>query len=147
MGNFEKVVRTRYKHPGFITKLYNAMICYREVDNGLDLLKNVHCFKILSFDDQDDVIDSFSSLHHSLAVKLSKHSYREKEWHEFYKQLVFIFELEHELMQRQEIKWNPNNISTSNSRTDNTKSSNMKDISSGKSVYPDIIKSVSMAEN
>ena len=48
----------------------------------------------MSFDDQDDVIDSFSSLHHSIAIHHAEHSYEEESWRQFYDSLELLFSAE-----------------------------------------------------
>lgn len=68
MGNFDEEVLNRYSRSGLILKLYRILSCFWHIDNAECLLANNDCYKIMSFDDQDDVLDLFSSLHHSVAV-------------------------------------------------------------------------------
>jgi len=74
MGDWQRLVEDRVKYSGCLVKLYKAFSCFWHIDNSLGVVK-ADCYKILTFDEQDDVFDSFSSLHHSVAEKLSKYDY------------------------------------------------------------------------
>lgn len=67
MGNFDEEVLNRYSRSGLILRLYRLLSSYWYIDNAESLLKNSDCYKILTFDHQDDVLDIFSSLHQSVA--------------------------------------------------------------------------------
>lgn len=95
MGDFDEEVLNRYSRSGLILKLYRILSCFWHIDNAEPLISNDQCYKIMTFDDQDDVLDLFSSLHHSVAEKHSKEDYgRRTSWFKFYKSLVYIFDLE-----------------------------------------------------
>lgn len=68
LGKLDNMAMNRYGRSSLIMPLYRLGSCFWHVDNGRSLLQNRKAYKILTFDDQDDVIDSFSSLHHSIAV-------------------------------------------------------------------------------
>lgn len=72
-----------------------------EVDNAKGVIDNVSAYKILTFDDQDDVLDTFSSLHHSVAEKLSDCNYNTKKWLKFYNSLCLVFDTENELYEKE----------------------------------------------
>lgn len=95
MGNFDEEVLNRYSRSGLILKLYRILSCFWHIDNAEPLYSNRECYKIITFDDQDDVLDLFSSLHHSVAEKYSEEDYGHRtSWLKFYKSLVYIFDLE-----------------------------------------------------
>lgn len=67
MGKLTKLASNRYGRSKVLLHLYKMLSLFWYVDNGEALMKNKECYKILSFDDQDDVVDTFSSIHHSIA--------------------------------------------------------------------------------
>jgi hypothetical protein len=75
MGNFEKIVKQKFQTNRFVLMYYRLWGNYIEVDNAQGVINAKKCYKILAFDDQDDVFDTFSSLHHSIAEKTSKNNY------------------------------------------------------------------------
>lgn len=58
------------------------------------------CFKILTCDSLDDVVDNFSSLNLGVAQKYAVHSYSENKWNTFYKALCTLHDLEATLYSR-----------------------------------------------
>lgn len=67
MGNFTELASAKVGRNKFMTFLYKVLVGFNLVDNGIKLQQNQKCFKILTFDDDDDVVDSFASLHNSVA--------------------------------------------------------------------------------
>lgn len=57
------------------------------------------CLKIFTFDDEDDVIDTFASLHHSVALQQISEDYTTDDWRKFYESLHMLFEMEHQMHQ------------------------------------------------
>jgi hypothetical protein len=55
---------------------------------------NAKCFKILTCDPKDDVVDNFSSLPVGVACKISKTDYSDEKWKAFYQALCLIFDIE-----------------------------------------------------
>ena len=72
LGRLDLLAYNRYGRSNLIMPIYRLISCFWNVDNGASLLVNQNCYKILSFDDQDDVIDMFSSLPHAVAAKHAK---------------------------------------------------------------------------
>jgi len=66
MGSFDKIVARKYGNSN-LYYLYKVLSCWWDIDNAEGVVKNSDCFKILCFDDKDDVFDSFCSLHHKVA--------------------------------------------------------------------------------
>ena len=60
-------------------------------------IENNNCYKIHCFDNNDDVVDIYSSHHHEVSKKCSKIDYTTKDWVKFFESLVLIFEIESEL--------------------------------------------------
>ena len=78
--------------------IYRFISCFWNVDNGAALLSNKDCYKILSFDEQDDVIDMFSSLPHAVASKNSTQQYsKDPVWRKFYLALCYLFKLDSDI--------------------------------------------------
>ena len=101
MGSFENIAITRAKSNIFqsqILTLYHIISNFWCVNNGEDIYKNKNCYKILTFDEEDDVVDLYASLHHQVAEVHSKTDYNQKEWKQFYQSLSLLFDLEDRLM-------------------------------------------------
>ena len=94
MGVFDNVVLNRFNKSQNVLRLYRIFSCFWHIDNSKPILVNKNCYKILTFDEQDEVIDVDSSIHHGIAKYNSRVNYRTKEWKKFYQSLVFIFDLE-----------------------------------------------------
>lgn len=97
MGNFETIVNQKFQSNWGMRHFYRLFTNYQEVDNAEGVVQNKNCYKILCFDDQDDVFDTFCSLHHSIASKLSREKYDSLKWRQFYFSLQLLFELEKDL--------------------------------------------------
>jgi len=70
------------------------------LNNGpIEFIENKECYKIHCFDQDDDLIDIFSSHHHEIAKSFSRINYQTEDWKKFYESLKFIFEIERELFQ------------------------------------------------
>ena len=93
LGRLDSAASNRYGRSTMLLPLYRLISCFWRVDNGEALLKSPESYKILSFDDQDDVIDTFSSLHHSIAVKHAR-DYDTAFWRQFYDSLLILIEAE-----------------------------------------------------
>jgi len=94
LGKLDNMAMNRYGRSPLIMPVYRLGSCFWHVDNGMSLLKNEHAYKIMTFDDQDDVIDTFSSLHHSIAVAHATNKYDEQSWRQFYEALSLFFKAE-----------------------------------------------------
>lgn len=86
--------------------MYRLLSCFWHIDTSKPIVSNSKCYKILTFDEQDEVIDVYSSIHHGIAKYNSRVNYRTKEWRKFYESLVFIYDLEKELFDFQASKEN-----------------------------------------
>lgn len=98
MGDFDKLIVNRYSvGKGFMLKLYKFLSCKWYANNVDALMKNEKCYKIHTFDQNDDVVDVFSSTHHGISAKCSSIDYNDSNWFKFYKSLNFLYEIENEL--------------------------------------------------
>lgn len=80
-----------------MVNLYKVLSCKWYANNGVGFIENKNCYKIHCFDENDDIVDVFSSHHHEIAAKHSLIQYDTEDWQRFYESLKFIFELESEL--------------------------------------------------
>ena len=95
MGDFDQVVLNRFSRSHALLKLYRYISNMWYIDNSFSLVNNSSkCYKILMFDDQDEVIDVWSALHHQVAARYSKINYQSRDWTQFYRSLVTLFQLE-----------------------------------------------------
>jgi len=101
MGSFDQLVTHRYKGAfrGQVLSLYRLLSNFWGVDNGENIYNNPNCYKILTFDEEDDVVDLYASLHHQVAEVHSKHDYATSDWKQFYSSLALIFDFEDQLVQ------------------------------------------------
>ena len=103
MGDFDHMVTSKYAGTGYIGSLvlfiYRCLSCFWYIDNGEGILEASDCYKIFTFDEQDDVVDIFASLHHSVSKKYSRYQYKTGQWHLFYESLKTLFEYEQQLSQ------------------------------------------------
>jgi pimeloyl-ACP methyl ester carboxylesterase len=67
MGLFDNVVLNRFTKSQCLLALYRLLSRFWHIDNSKPLLQNKSCYKILTFDEQDEVIDIGSSMHHGVA--------------------------------------------------------------------------------
>ena len=100
MGNFENIVANRYlagsRH---MVRLYRMLSCKWRANNVEGFLENSKCYKIHCFDENDDVVDIFSSHHHEVAKQHCSINYETLDWKKFYESLITLFEIEDELYQ------------------------------------------------
>lgn len=94
MGNFKSIISQRYPNSKFMGFMYRLLSLDWNINNLDGFLENNNCFKINCFDQNDDIVDVFSSHHHEIARRLSKIDYNTNEWQQFYQSLKFIFEVE-----------------------------------------------------
>jgi len=74
------------------------LTCFLKLNNGpKEFIENRECYKIHCFDQDDELIDIFSSHHHEIAKSFSRINYQTEDWKKFYESLKFIFEIEREL--------------------------------------------------
>ena len=160
MGNFDEEVLNRYARSGLMLKIYRILSCFWHIDNAEPLYRNKDCYKIMTFDEQDDVLNLFSSLHHQVAGKYSKEDYgRRTSWLKFYKSLAYIFDLELSLSEQQESEFmlrkkygNADRPAGSGSRAFNRRRQGQRTASSGvqkmiqQSHYSEILASIDQAE-
>lgn len=57
-------------------------------------MENKACYKIHCCDQNDDVVDIFSSNHHDIAAEYSKIDYNNEDWQKFYRSLCFLVQIE-----------------------------------------------------
>ena len=82
MGDFEEVVRNRYANGGGCMKLiYKVGSCAWKANNCEGSERSKECYKIHCFDENDDVLDVYSSPHHGIAATCSTIDYSTKDWH------------------------------------------------------------------
>jgi pimeloyl-ACP methyl ester carboxylesterase len=91
MGDFENIVRNRYSYGHRLLSLYRLLSCKWRANNVDGFLENKYCFKISTFDQNDDVVDIFSAHHQEIANHFSKHDYRGIKWQKFYESLKLLF--------------------------------------------------------
>jgi hypothetical protein len=84
MGNFESIVRNRFKGGDKLLWLYRLLSCKWHANNVDGFIENTGCFKIHSFDEDDDVVDIFSSHHHEVAKSYCQINYSTSHWVKFY---------------------------------------------------------------
>ena len=80
-----------------MVNLYRVLSCKWYANNGDGFLENKDCYKIHCFDENDDIVDVFSSHHHEVGARHSLIQYNTDDWQRFFESLKFIFELESEL--------------------------------------------------
>ena len=79
---------------GCTTKsLYNMFSCNWKILNDLNFAK-AKCFKIVTCDPKDEVVDNFASLSVGVSRHLAYFTYAEPKWKEFYACLKFLFDME-----------------------------------------------------
>jgi len=81
--------------------LYNIVSCSWKILNFSNFAR-AKCFKIVTADPFDDVVDNFASLPMMVARELALNKYEGQEWHLFFKNLSFIFDMEEELHEKME---------------------------------------------
>lgn len=98
MGKFDDVVINRFSKQQNVLMLYRVVLSqFWYIDTSKSLMMNDKCYKILTFDPQDEVIDLGSAIHHGVAYYFSQTNYNKPEWKKFYQSLTFIFDLEKQL--------------------------------------------------
>jgi hypothetical protein len=97
MGNLESIVRNRYTKGGILIGFYRMLSCRWHANNSDGFLENTGCYKINSFDEDDDVVDIYSSHHHEVARVHSTVDYSTSQWNKFYESLKFLFKIEQDL--------------------------------------------------
>ena len=103
MGNFDNIIRNRFHRNHCRNNLFRIfkMATYRwKVNNSDGIIHNPACYKIICSDERDDVIDIFSSVHHEIAKNLSTINYSTNEWRLFYESLIFLYDVESFLYQK-----------------------------------------------
>ena len=73
-------------------KLYTLISGWRTF-NDYNLVE-AECFKILTCDPKDDVVENYASLPVGVASRLSKKQYKEEKWDIFYKCLCMMYDVE-----------------------------------------------------
>ena len=102
MGNFDNIVRNRYQFASTtIFKLYKILSCKWEANNVTGFLENSGCYKIDCFDEDDDVVDIYSSHHHEVARAYSTINYEQAHWKKFYESLKLIMAIENHMHESQ----------------------------------------------
>lgn len=61
--------------------LYKFVSCNWKVSNDSNFIQSKSCFKIVTCDPMDDVVDNFSVLSSGVACKLAKKTYKEAKWY------------------------------------------------------------------
>lgn len=75
-------------------RLYKFVSWNWKVGNDINFIQSHQCFKIVTCDPLDDVVDNFSVLCTGVAQKLSKYTYQEEKWYLFYECLKLVYEIE-----------------------------------------------------
>ena len=79
---------------GYCTKaLFKMISCNWKVTNDCNFV-DAKCYKILTCDPNDDVVDNYSSLEVGVAKRLARHQYNQHRWKHFYESLCLVFDLE-----------------------------------------------------
>lgn len=100
MGDFEQLVVNRYASgKQFMLKFYYFLGCKWSANNVSSLMKNKSCYKIITFDQNDDVVDIYSSIHHGLSAKCCTIEYNNDDWRQFYHTLFQVYLLEDQLLE------------------------------------------------
>lgn len=60
-------------------------------------MKNPSCYKIITFDQNDDVVDIYSSIHHGLSEYISIIDYHTSDWNMFYNTINQVYHVENKL--------------------------------------------------
>ena len=67
MGNLDSLVQNKWRYSGCILTLYRLLSCGIRVNNSEGFLGNKGCYKINTFDENDDVVDVYSAHHQEVA--------------------------------------------------------------------------------
>ncbi len=58
------------------------------------------CYKIVTSDPNDDVIDNYANLATGVAIKQAQHTYETKKWNLFFESLCMIYDIEQNLFNK-----------------------------------------------
>lgn len=98
MGDFDQLIYNRYSTGRkFMRRLYRLLSYKWQADNVDCLMKNTKCYKIHCFDENDDVVDIYSSTHHGVSSRCTSIDYKDVNWSKFYKSLHFLYQIENQL--------------------------------------------------
>ena len=75
--------------------LYKFVSCSWKSRNDSNFILADKCFKIVTCDPLDDVVDNFSALPTGVALKVAQKPYNEEKWSKFFDSLIFLYHLEH----------------------------------------------------
>lgn len=78
--------------------LYN-FICGWKTLNDTNFLE-AECFKILTCDPKDDVVENYAALNCGVASKLAKNQYKEEKWRVFFQCLCMVYDIEERLYEK-----------------------------------------------
>ena len=93
LNEIEDLARTRLLG-GCLTSFVFRLVSFGwEAKNDANLIES-KCYKIISTDTRDDVVENMSSLPVGIAKKLARFEYKELKWRRFYECLCLIYELE-----------------------------------------------------
>jgi len=98
LGTLDSMVLKRYRGGHHFFNIFKMLTCWLKLNNGpREFVENRNCYKIHCFDQDDDIVDIFSSHHHEIAKSYSRINYDTDDWKKFYESLQFVFEIEREL--------------------------------------------------
>ena len=101
----------RFKGSKIFYPCYKLFTCAFKLNNGpREFIQNKQCYKIHCFDQEDDIVDIYSSHHHEVAKNYSRVKYDTVDFKKFYDSLKYLFEIEHELFQSELVQENADNI-------------------------------------
>ena len=101
----------RFKGAKIFYPFYKLFTCAFKLNNGpREFIQNKQCYKIHCFDQEDDIVDIFSSHHHEVAKNYSRVKYDTVDFRKFYDSLKYLFEIERELFHSELVEENQTTI-------------------------------------
>ena len=98
MGTIDSMAIKRFRGGKIFYPVFKMFICAFKMNNGpREFIQNTGCYKIHCFDQDDDIVDIFSSHHHAVARSYCRMQYDTSDFRKFYESLKYLFEIEREL--------------------------------------------------
>lgn len=92
---FNEVAELSYRRlPGRCTKFFYRLISFNWTAWNDRNFIEAQCYKIVTCDPLDDVVDNLSSLPVGVATKYAKNKYQDETWKKFYNSLAILHQLE-----------------------------------------------------
>jgi len=79
--------------------IFNFVSCYWRTQNDYNFSR-AKCFKILTCDPKDDVVDNMASVAVLTAKQLALRKYSENKWKQLHEALKFVFDIEGALYEK-----------------------------------------------